>query len=168
MEAVLCCGAQVRLLDFNPIGGTTSPLLFDWEELPYSIASPPSPPEASSNAAEHTAGTVADSHDSEAHDAASHSAAAAPGSQGRPEATAHANGRPSSTNGGATASESFGAREEGGAGRKGAEEIFFRLNTGGAVLRPMSAAYGAPYDMVDTSDGSAISEMLRQLQTQGR
>ncbi|KAK9792491.1 hypothetical protein WJX73_008072 [Symbiochloris irregularis] len=27
---------QVRLVDFNPIGGTTSPLLFQWEELPFS------------------------------------------------------------------------------------------------------------------------------------
>lgn len=26
---------QVRLVDFNPIGGSTSPLLFDWDELPY-------------------------------------------------------------------------------------------------------------------------------------
>ena len=25
----------VRLLDFNPAGGTTSPLLFDWAELPF-------------------------------------------------------------------------------------------------------------------------------------
>lgn len=27
----------VRLLDFNPAGGTTSPLLFDWSELPYGL-----------------------------------------------------------------------------------------------------------------------------------
>ena len=27
----------VRLLDFNPAGGTTSPLLFDWAELPYGL-----------------------------------------------------------------------------------------------------------------------------------
>ena len=27
----------VRLLDFNPAGGTTSPLLFDWDELPYGL-----------------------------------------------------------------------------------------------------------------------------------
>ena len=25
----------VRLVDINPVGGTTSPLLFDWAELPY-------------------------------------------------------------------------------------------------------------------------------------
>ncbi|GAB4815495.1 hypothetical protein N2152v2_002541 [Parachlorella kessleri] len=25
----------VKLIDFNPVGGTTSPLLFSWEELPY-------------------------------------------------------------------------------------------------------------------------------------
>lgn len=28
---------------------------------------------------------------------------------------------------------------------------------------PNVAAYGAPYDMVDCSDGSAISEMLQRL-----
>ena len=27
----------VRLLDFNPAGGTTSTLLFDWAELPYGL-----------------------------------------------------------------------------------------------------------------------------------
>jgi len=25
----------IRLLDFNPAGGTTSPLLFDWADLPH-------------------------------------------------------------------------------------------------------------------------------------
>ena len=25
----------MRLLDFNPVGGTTSPILFDWADLPY-------------------------------------------------------------------------------------------------------------------------------------
>ena len=29
---------QVRLLDFNPVGGTTSPLLFSWEQLGYAVA----------------------------------------------------------------------------------------------------------------------------------
>lgn len=28
---------QVRLVDINPIGGTTSALLFDWAELPYAL-----------------------------------------------------------------------------------------------------------------------------------
>ena len=28
---------QVKLIDFSPIGGTTSPLLFSWEELDYEI-----------------------------------------------------------------------------------------------------------------------------------
>lgn len=27
----------MRLLDFNPAGGTTSTLLFDWAELPYGM-----------------------------------------------------------------------------------------------------------------------------------
>ena len=30
---------QTRLVDFNPIGGSTSPLLFDWDELPYGCSS---------------------------------------------------------------------------------------------------------------------------------
>ncbi|GMH37968.1 hypothetical protein BSKO_05852 [Bryopsis sp. KO-2023] len=30
--------SRIRLLDFNPIGGATSPLLFSWEDLGYSIS----------------------------------------------------------------------------------------------------------------------------------
>lgn len=37
---------------------------------------------------------------------------------------------------------------------------------GSSMLRPASALYGAPYDMADLSEGSAISEMLRKMQTQ--
>lgn len=35
MDTYITAKGKVRLLDFNPIGGTTSPLLFDWEELSY-------------------------------------------------------------------------------------------------------------------------------------
>ena len=31
-------------------------------------------------------------------------------------------------------------------------------------MRPNKSAYGVPYDLVDTSQGSAMSEMLQQLQ----
>ncbi|KAK9905753.1 hypothetical protein WJX75_005749 [Coccomyxa subellipsoidea] len=76
-DVYITTAGAVRLMDFNPIGGTTSPLLFDWAELPYTL-----------------------------------------------------------------------------------------LNTGGAVMRPSVAVYGAPFDMVDNSEGSAISELLRRLQTE--
>ena len=31
-------------------------------------------------------------------------------------------------------------------------------------MRPNKSAYGVPYDLVDTSQGSAMSEMMQQLQ----
>ena len=46
-------------------------------------------------------------------------------------------------------------------------EILVRFaEPGSSMLRPASALYGAPYDMADLSEGSAISEMLRKMQTQ--
>ncbi|KAK9837006.1 hypothetical protein WJX81_006472 [Elliptochloris bilobata] len=39
-DVYVAASGRVWLVDFNPIGGTTSPLLFDWEELPYSRAAP--------------------------------------------------------------------------------------------------------------------------------
>lgn len=36
-------GMQVRLMGLNPIGGATAPLLFSWEELPYTHLWPPGP-----------------------------------------------------------------------------------------------------------------------------
>lgn len=40
----------------------------------------------------------------------------------------------------------------------------FRILTEPTALRPNKSAYGVPYDLVDTSQGSAMSEMLQQLQ----
>lgn len=37
---------------------------------------------------------------------------------------------------------------------------------GSDMLRPASALYGAPYDMADLSEGGAIADMLRRMQTQ--
>ena len=37
---------QVRLVDFNPIGDSTSPLLFDWDELPYGCGTSTASPSA--------------------------------------------------------------------------------------------------------------------------
>ena len=47
------------------------------------------------------------------------------------------------------------------------EEIIVRFaEQGTSMLRPASAVYGAPYDMADLSEGGAIADMLRRLQTQ--
>lgn len=40
----------------------------------------------------------------------------------------------------------------------------FRILTEPIAMRPNRSAYGVPYDLVDTSQGSAMSEMLQQLQ----
>ena len=47
------------------------------------------------------------------------------------------------------------------------EEIAVRFaEQGASMLRPASAVYGAPYDMADLSEGGAIADMLRRVQTQ--
>ena len=40
----------------------------------------------------------------------------------------------------------------------------FRILTEPVAMRPNKSAYGVPYDLVDMSHGSAMSEMLQQLQ----
>lgn len=35
MDVYVATNRTVRLMDFNPIGGSTAPLLFDWDELGY-------------------------------------------------------------------------------------------------------------------------------------
>eukprot|EP00887_Chlorella_sp_A99_P003503 scaffold7.g3503.t1 len=42
---------QVRLVDFNPVGGTTAPLLFTWEELGYTAPAEAASREGGANAA---------------------------------------------------------------------------------------------------------------------
>ncbi len=44
-----------------------------------------------------------------------------------------------------------------------AKPLDFRILTEPIALRPSKGAYGVPYDLVDTSQGSAMSEMLQQL-----
>lgn len=35
MDVYVATTGTVRLMDFNPVGGSTAPLLFDWDELGY-------------------------------------------------------------------------------------------------------------------------------------
>ena len=43
------------------------------------------------------------------------------------------------------------------------QPLDFRILTEPVALRPNKGAYGVPFDLVDTSQGSAVSEMLQQL-----
>lgn len=35
MDVYVTTTGKVRLMDFNPVGGFTAPLLFEWDELGY-------------------------------------------------------------------------------------------------------------------------------------
>ncbi len=35
MDVYVATNGTVRLMDFNPVGGSTAPLLFEWDELGY-------------------------------------------------------------------------------------------------------------------------------------
>ena len=43
------------------------------------------------------------------------------------------------------------------------QQLDFRILTEPIPLRPSKAVYGVPYDLVDTSRGSAVTDMLQQL-----
>lgn len=44
-----------------------------------------------------------------------------------------------------------------------AAPLDFRILTEPIAMQPNKSAYGVPYDLIDTSHGSAMSEMLQQL-----
>ena len=169
---------QIRLLDFNPVGGAISPLLFTWEELGYPVGSSDKPeldhPQSLSAEALSAQQDLQPATES-------HADALGPISTQRespPEAASH------STNGQADSASAspesrlqltaraadMGTENGNGHGNGDAAEqagILVRFaEPGSSMLRPASALYGAPYDMADLSEGSAISEMLRKMQTQ--
>lgn len=43
------------------------------------------------------------------------------------------------------------------------QQLDFRILTEPVPLRPSKGVYGVPYDLVDTSQGSAVTDMLQQL-----
>lgn len=164
--------SQVRLIDFNPIGGTTSPLLFDWAELNYSL------PTQHAFSSEHNEPSASNGHSATEGTPNGRCSplteAVSPSSGPQDEPSDCVTGSSQSLAGSLAGVSSQGGRHvhTGAAGElesvEGVQqgEILFRLNTDGAVMRPSLAAYGAPYDMVDTSDGSAISDLLSRLHTE--
>jgi hypothetical protein len=160
MTNVLDC-VQVRLVDFNPIGGSTSPLLFDWEELRYGVSV--AQPDQAASQQGGVDGLPGAEDPSAAHGQASEETAGCEGPSHRA-----AQGR--STNGSrASAERGPGEPPCGGSGNghaAGDTEILFRLAPAEGRLRPGAAAYGAPFDMADLSEGGAIAEMLKKLQVE--
>ena len=169
----LACCVQIRLLDFNPIGGATSPLLFAWEELGYHVSQPPnanesaaastSVPTPDSGTQQNEAGTVQNAAASgNVHDglgtvvqssaSQEHSFGTAPGDGPQ---RAERVGNTKSSNG-----------HTNGNGAEHAEIMVRFADPGSSMLRPALALYGAPYDMADLSEGGAIADMLRRMQTQ--
>ncbi len=59
---------------------------------------------------------------------------------------------------------STSATPSGDASATSAMPLDFRILTEPIAMRPNQGAYGVPFDLVDTSQGSAMSEMLQQLQ----
>ena len=169
------CPAQIRLIDFNPIGGATCPLLFEWEELGYSVSASASADQAESAAAETSAQSALEhvTHDSQPNADAPASLPAQP--QSSSETASESLDRQIDSavglSGGGLHASGSGAmnkhRHINGNDIECAEIIVRFAEPGSSMLRPASALYGAPYDMADLSEGSAIAEMLRKMQIQG-
>lgn len=122
---------SVRLLDFNPAGGTTAPLLFEWHELGFGGA-PPDDAAPANGAGQHANG-----------------------------AGQHVNSSADDNSGHGDSSEDDGDDSDEG------EDFELRLVDSHVALRPDKAAYGVPYDFVDTAPGGAAHDVwgrLRDLQ----
>lgn len=169
----MMCSAQIRLLDFNPIGGATCPLLFEWEELGYSVSASASADNAVSAAAENSAESPLQpvTRDSQPNADAPASLPAQPqsSSETAPESLHRQTDAAAGLSEGGPHASGSGAMNEHGHtnGNTECTEIMVRFaEPGSSMLRPASALYGAPYDMADLSEGSAIAEMLRKMQIQ--
>lgn len=160
----------MRLIDFNPVGGTTSPLLFDWEELRYEGLPPAQhedacagEPDGAVSAQQQTAAGAAEAEGAAQSRGAPEPAGHAAAAEGDAEVLSREGVNGSRVPG--VDGEQHGSNGH-GAGEAGTGEILFRLAPPDGQLRPGAAAYGAPYDMADLSDGGAIAELLRKLQVE--
>jgi hypothetical protein len=136
----------VRLIDFNPVRGTTSALLFDWDELAY----PPHPSDSNGHPQPPPLANGAPFH----------------ASVNSAPFYADANGAPlhTSSNGVLDCTNGQVGREEGLLGRAVDEFEFRIVESEGNAIQPNLAACSVPYDMVDMSEGGAIDALLQQLQ----
>ena len=182
----VAASGAVRLVDFNPLGGTTAPLLFSWGEL-----LPGAPLGAGGEGAEQGLAAVAPAAQEEerqqqqqqeqgarsrvgampppdyleqlrrvrALSLADASTAAAAGAGAAVDAAE----TPPATaaSGGAGCCGNDG---DGGGGNSGQLEL--RIVEEAVALRPHTLAYGVPYDFVDASEGSALDRLAQVQQAQ--
>jgi hypothetical protein len=168
---------QVKIIDFNVVGGSTHPLLFTWEELSYQLNSPtePADPEKGdrdasaavqqNNLAEGNSINPAQN-PSHASQPAERDSTSQQSRQGDvPAVAAYPN--PS------TDSEATLWRDQGDVGPGELEEgvecstgIEFRIVTEPNRVQPNMPMFGVPYDLVDNSEGGAYSDLLQKLQDQ--
>uniref|UniRef100_A0A1D1ZYL0 Cell division cycle protein 123-like protein n=2 Tax=Auxenochlorella protothecoides TaxID=3075 RepID=A0A1D1ZYL0_AUXPR len=173
--------STLKLLDFNPPGGTTSALLYDWEELGWGGRRHC---EAEDGAgplkADGTAAMAGPDGGVASGGPAPRQATAGPPTRDAPEALLPpcvdatylqqlraAQGRREDS--GLPRSPSSHASTTGaippgqpppGQPTPGQAPLELRVVQGGLQLRPHLAAYGVPFDFVDTSEGSALSQLL--------
>lgn len=134
---------QVKLVDFNPVGGTTSPLLFSWDQLGYGAAESP------------------DRHENAAHEPQN---AEARGNGAAMEGPLQARENGSTGNAGSEANGAVDRRGEGAqAGLLESQGVLFRIVEEPNRVQPNMPMYGVPFDMVDTSEGSAVDDLLQRL-----
>jgi hypothetical protein len=146
VDLYLAPSGAVRLLNFAPICATTSPLLFTWEELPYThmhTSSASSPPEQQTSGSSNgpTASPDAGVHPTQLQDSSSNSSSSGGSHDRRTPHTA--------------------------ATRSGLPECRL-IEQPGLVQAGNVAATGMPYDMLHMQDSmdSIIAAMQRQQQGQ--
>ena len=164
----------MRLIDFNPVFGTTSPLLFDWDELPYGAAPTPAAPErAQHDGCEQSQAALQPASPADAQPAAW------PAASVNGDSTSHASiggWMPSAITGDTSDMQELTGAGEGQAHANGHSqpagvdpsscEVLFRFASADSALRPNAAVYGAPFEMADMSQGGAIDELLKRLQVE--
>ena len=146
MDVYVTKKMRVRIMDFNPVAGTTQPLLFRWDELPYNLSSHFDEKSGNSMsviylAVQQIPGLVLtcicllSSHD--------------PACLSLRPLPVYAVEEDQS-------SSIVPPRDD---------EVDVRFVTDTLAIQPGERiSYGVPYDLVDNSEGSALGEMLRQLE----
>lgn len=140
--------SSIKLIDFNPVYGTTSPLLFSWEELQWSTSrmtgaaeiSEEDPPESMRENGGLSFGALCLSD--------------------------HAKTVESSCNDDRLRNDA-GSQEEDPTRNALADDpsgIEMRLIAEDTPIRPVKAVYGIPYDFIDMEEGSALSSLLKETQ----
>ena len=171
-DAYVSPSLAVRLVDFNPVGGTTAPLLFDWRELGFMTepeAEPKAEAEAEAEAETEPAAEPAAGPAAEEGAAGGEPAAAGGASPGAREEYLEQLRRLRSL-AVAEGHVSAGASDEGGplppAARLPAPppagQVQVRVVMEPVHIRPVKMAYGVPYDLVDGSEGSALDALRSQ------